>query len=61
MEGGGGGGGDGACEGASVDMMGDILRKISGAITNKLESGDLSNDDIIAETVKMMNNVKGFL
>ena len=41
--------------------MGDLFRQVSGAITSKLQSGEISNEDLVAETMSLMTSVKGMM
>lgn len=45
--------------GENMDIMGDLFRQVSGAITSKLHSGELSNEDLIKETANIMTGMKG--
>ncbi len=45
----------------NMDMMGDLFRQVSGAITSKLQSGEISNEDLVSETMTLMNSVKGMM
>jgi hypothetical protein len=45
----------------NMDLMGDLFRQVSGAITNKLQSGEISNEDLVSETMTLMNSVKGMM
>lgn len=52
---------NGGLGGDNMDMMGDLFKQVSGAITSKLQSGEISNDDLIAETMSLMGSVKGMM
>ena len=45
----------------NMDMMGDLFKKVSGAITSKLASGEISNEDLIRETTSLMSSMKGIM
>ncbi|AUF82264.1 hypothetical protein TetV_172 [Tetraselmis virus 1] len=45
----------------NMDMMGNLFKQVSGAITSKLQSGEISNEDLISETMSLMNSVKGIM
>lgn len=45
--------------GDNMAVMGDLFKQVSGAITSKLHSGELSNEDLIKETANIMSGMKG--
>lgn len=45
----------------NMELMGDLFKQVSGAITSKLQSGELNNEDLIQETMSLMNSVKGLM
>lgn len=47
--------------GANADMMGNLFKQVSGAITSKLQSGELDQDDLLRETTSLMGSMKGVM
>eukprot|EP00873_Tetraselmis_striata_P033794 jgi/Tetstr1/454058/TSEL_040977.t1 len=45
--------------GNNVDLMGNLFKQVSGAITGKLMSGEISQEDLLRETTSLMSNMKG--
>ncbi len=42
----------------SVEMMSSLFKKVSGAITSKLQNGELSQEDLLRETTNLMNSMR---
>lgn len=47
--------------GNNVDMMSNLFKQVSGAITGKLQSGELDQDDLLRETTQLMGSMKGMM
>lgn len=47
--------------GANADMMGNLFKQVSGAITSKLQSGELDQEDLLRETTSLMGSMKGVM
>lgn len=45
----------------NMEMMGNLFKQVSGAITGKLQSGELSQDDLLKETTSLMASMKGVM
>ena len=42
----------------SVEMMSSLFKKVSGAITSKLQNGELSQEDLLRETTNLMTSMR---
>lgn len=47
--------------GENMDVMGELFKQVSGAITSKLHTGEISNEDLIKETANIMSGMKGLM
>lgn len=45
----------------NMNMMGKLFRQVSAAITGKLQSGEISQEDLLKETSTLMSSMKGVL
>lgn len=45
----------------NMEMMGNLFKQVSGAITGKLQSGELSQEDLLKETTSLMASMKGVM
>lgn len=45
----------------NMDMMGTLFKKVSGAISGRLQSGEISQDDLLRETSSLMSSMKGLM
>jgi hypothetical protein len=45
----------------NMEMMGNLFKQVSGAITGKLQSGEISQEDLLKETSSLMASMKGVM